>query len=126
MIYEARECSWEIPKEEITRIYVIRRGLRSELFNHYPRLREFSHSALLYETNQKNFYVIEFMEDGNVYNYQVRYQVKEIRQDHEIVIINSETWTKQLVGSSVTSKISPDEAKNLMERLMPNDYHIYN
>ncbi len=114
-------------KDHIEHLWVIRRNLQGLSVSG----GHLAHSAVLVRTTTKKLYVIEFMDDSSVYNYEVKMTVKSTNKEklfENVSLASAKNgtfdWTKQLHGTAVTKvKWTVGEAAAKMKELTP-DYRL--
>jgi hypothetical protein len=112
----------------VVRIQVARRQLDVDRL---PRVRQVSHSGLVLTTENGETYLLEYMSDAKTHLNKVKINVKETKDDHQIVQMNgwSDTgiksfkWTLQKTGSQLDGSRSARELQGLMQTGM-NGYSL--
>lgn len=88
---------------DIERVFVARRPLNPGTKN-WQKYRYLSHSALLLQTVDGNYHILEYMPDSKAHLYGITLEVIRTVQEppYEIFKLNGVEWTKQLRGRALS------------------------
>ena len=99
---------------KVSNIYVIRRKLNAHVI---PRMGSLAHSGLLLETNNKNYYILEYgttHRDNDVLLRKVEFSKYSSDKFTELSE-DKYTWQKQVYGTELTKDLSLMNIKNIMD-----------
>ncbi|KAL9657017.1 hypothetical protein ABK040_014566 [Willaertia magna] len=105
------------------RCYVIRRSLR----NTPIYANKIAHSGLLIEDQNGKFHLAEYMDDSKVKFYPNIDITIENKNCKDTFVFQGKLWDKQLIGKELPIGITPNNVKEVMERVTSlNNYHLLN
>jgi len=111
-----------------SRLYVVRRPLGlGEDWKPLTNLNQFAHSAVLIETNDRQFVLLEYMGDSKVYLTPVTPTTLETHFEDSYITLQMKgamangvpqmyRWTRQLHGVALANSVSVSDLREAMER----------
>ena len=94
----------QMESKEIEQVFVARRPLKPGGVQLSVMADRVAHSALLLRTTDKEYFILEYLQDSAAHLYQIDLNVIESISNppHEIFVLKGVKWTKQMHGKSLS------------------------